>query len=209
MRGYVTCADCGASLTACWSKGTHKHYAYYLCPNKVGGCPSYGKSIRREQLESEFDELLQKIQPSESLFKVAKAMFTAHWNHQLSQMEVPAKALKLQAAKIETQVSQLLERILDASVPSVISAYESRIPKLEEEKLVIREKLMSGAKPANSFEKSLRTVLSFLANPYSLWVSGCLEERRTVLKLAFAGHLQYARGEGFRTVNLTFPFKVL
>ncbi|MFF9554193.1 recombinase, partial [Methylobacterium fujisawaense] len=60
-----------------------------------------------------------------------------------------------------------------------------------------------------SFDLRLRTALGFLANPCQLWQNGMLEDRRAVLKLTFADRLRYKRGEGFRTANLTLPFKVL
>ncbi|WP_371349051.1 zinc ribbon domain-containing protein [Ancylobacter sp. IITR112] len=34
LRGYVLCADCDTPLTACWSKGSHGRYPYYLCPKR-------------------------------------------------------------------------------------------------------------------------------------------------------------------------------
>lgn len=49
LRGFVVCADCGTPLTACWSTGKTKRHAYYLCPKR--GCASYGKSIRKDQIE--------------------------------------------------------------------------------------------------------------------------------------------------------------
>jgi len=42
-----------------------------------------------------------------------------------------------------------------------------------------------------------------------LWVSERLEDKRTVLKLAFAERLAYTRNEGFRTAVPALPFKVL
>ncbi len=51
--------------------------------------------------------------------------------------------------------------------------------------------------------------LEFLGNPQKIWVSEYLNDKQTVLKLAFAGKLAYARNEGFRTVNLSLPFKWL
>ncbi|MBL8598680.1 MAG: hypothetical protein JNL14_13170 [Devosia sp.] len=91
---------------------------------------------------------------------------------------------------------------MDASIPSVIAAYESRIAALERDKLAVAEKLAHGIQPRASFDDTLRTALAFLANPWSLWASGNLEARRAVLKLAFLGRLEYARNEGLRTPNL-------
>jgi len=63
--------------------------------------------------------------------------------------------------------------------------------------------------PGRSFDETLRTSLDFLANPCNLWSSERLEQKKTVLKLAFADRLSYVRNEGFRTPDLALPFKVL
>jgi hypothetical protein len=48
-----------------------------------------------------------------------------------------------------------------------------------------------------------------IANPYKSWVSEELEHKRAVLKLAFVNRPAYVRNEGFRTVELALPFKLL
>ena len=207
LRGYVACACCQTPLTACWSKGSHAKHPYYLCPKR--GCDAYGKSIRRDKIEGEFETLLKGVQPTERLFDIASGMFRDLWDHRLSQGQAQAKALGAQLVKVERDVSKLLERVLDASVPSVISAYENRIRKLEEERLVIQSRMTEKARPATKFDDALRTALGFLASPWNLWNTGRLEDRRTVLKLAFASRLQYTRNEGFRTAELSLPFRVL
>lgn len=136
-------------------------------------------------------------------------MFEQLWNHRLSQADGQAKALGAQLVKTERQVSQFLERILDTSVPSVITAYEERIRKLEEDKLLIKERMANAGRPAGDFNKALRTALDFLGNPWNLWKSGRLEDKRAVLKLTFANRLQYSRSDGFRTADLSLPFKAL
>ena len=65
------------------------------------------------------------------------------------------------------------------------------------------------ARPATSFERTLRTALGFLANPCNVWNSERLEDRPTVLKLVFTERLCYARKDGFRAVDLSLPFKAL
>jgi site-specific DNA recombinase len=207
LRGYVLCADCGTPLTACWSKGRISRHPYYLCPKR--GCDSYGKSIRRERIESEFATLLQSAQPSEKLFTVAERMLRKWWDGLLANGEDQKRALAAQLGKIERDVEKLLERILDVSEPRVLAAFEDRVRRLEDEKIVLRERMAKGSRPASNYDQTLRTALAFLANPWNLWRSGCFEERRTVLKLMFAERLRYARNEGFRTANLTLPFKVL
>src|SRR5690606_35115288 len=103
----------------------------------------------------------------------------------------------------------LLDRIVDAEASSVVSAYEKRIQKLEEEKLILQDRMAGSTKPKSGFEETVRTALNFLANPWILWRSERLEDKQAVLKLAFSDRLQYTREKGFRTANIALPFKVL
>ena len=90
-----------------------------------------------------------------------------------------------------------------------INAYERRIRQLEEKKIVINENIAKSGKPLRDFEETFRTALDFLVNPWNLWVSERLEDKRAVLKLAFADRLMYDCIKGFRTAILAFPFKYL
>src|SRR5690606_12297548 len=78
LRGFILCGDCNRPLTACWSQGKKEKYPYYLCATK--GCASYRKSIKREVLEGEFEAVLRDLQPTESIFRVVKAMFKDAWD---------------------------------------------------------------------------------------------------------------------------------
>jgi site-specific DNA recombinase len=143
------------------------------------------------------------------LFRVATAMFRELWDRRLTQGHEQAKALTTRLAKIDKEVSSFLTRIVESSVPSVITAYEDRVRRLEEEKHALKERLATSTRPATSFDGALRTAFAFLASPSNLWKTGRLEDRQTVLKLTFASRLRYHRGEGFRTADLALPFKVL
>lgn len=41
LRGFVQCGCCGNAMTAAWSKGCRKHYAYYRCETR--GCEAKSK----------------------------------------------------------------------------------------------------------------------------------------------------------------------
>ncbi len=207
LRGAVVCGDCGTLLTACWSKGRTDYHPYYLCRNR--GCDSYGKSIRRNVIEEDFERLLHTMQPSATLFKAAKAMFKDIWDHRLAMGAERVKELKTELGKVNQQVEQFLDRIADATVPSVITAYETRIKALEDRKIVLAEKIATTGRPVRSFDETVRTAIEFLASPCLLWTSDRIEDKRTVLKLAFADRLAYTKKQGFRTPAFSLPFKAL
>ncbi|MEO0384573.1 MAG: recombinase family protein [Pseudomonadota bacterium] len=207
LRGFVECDDCGTPLTACWAKGSHARHPYYHCPQN--GCASYGKSIRRADLEGEFETLLGTVKPHEAAFRTARKVFATLWQLRIDQAEKQSRDHRAELTKIDKQVDQLLDRIMDATVPSVIAKYEERIRELENRKLVIGDRIAENTTPKSGFEASLRTALEFLSNPWILWRSDRLEDKQTVLKLTFADRLRYSRDNGLRTANLSFPFKVL
>ncbi|GLO72457.1 hypothetical protein MACH17_39740 [Phaeobacter inhibens] len=208
LRGFVCCDDCNTPLTACWSTSkSGKKHPYYLCHAK--GCPSYRKSIRRDVLEGEFDALMQSLTPSEGMFAMATKMFRDAWGQRAGQMEADKRLIRTERNQLEKQIEGLLDRVVDADSPTLITAYEKRIEKMEREKLILDEKLQNQGKPMHTFEQMFEHALKFLSNPWKLWKSGNLIAQRTVLRLAFADKISFARNEGLRTPKTTLPFKVL
>lgn len=208
LRGFVLCGDCNKPLTACWSKSsTGKRHPYYLCHNRA--CESHRKSIKRDVVETAFEALLCKLQPTATLVKVVQAMFKKAWEVRLQQSQVIIKSLESKTSEIERQIEQLVDRIVDTTSPSTIAAYERRIEKLEREKLIAVEKLRSDTGPKRTYEEMFELALAFLATPWKLWASDRLEDKRTVLKLAFSERLAYDRKTGLRTPQVSEPFRFL
>ena len=207
LRNFIACADCNQPLTACWSKGRSARYPYYLCDTK--GCESYRKSIRRDQLEGDFEELLKEMRPSANLFALAFATFRDLWNDRLALAETLKREREARIKALDRSLRQFLDRIVETANNSVIAAYEARIEEIETEKALIADRLRNSGKPTTTFEETYRTAFTFLANPCKLWCSPRLEDKRAVLKLVFANRLAYCRKNGYRTAQTTLPFKAL
>jgi len=208
LRGFVLCGDCEHPMTASWSRSkSGKRHPYYHCHHK--GCPSCRKSIRRADLEEAFTDLLKSMTPAPAVVSIAKAMFKDAWEQRAAQADQTARLLRTKIADAEKQIGALLDKLIEASSPRVISAYEGRIEALEREKLVAAEKLENVGAPAHPFGEMFEHALEFLANPYDIWKKGNLTMRRTVLRLAFADRLAYTRNQGVRTPEYALPFKAL
>ncbi len=207
LRGFVLCGCCGTPLTANWSKGKAVHYPYYLCRQK--DCAAKGKSIRREVVEKEFEALLKALRPTEELFELASALFKDLWEQRAKTMKDQGKTMKAELSQIERKIAQLMDRLVEADSESVIRAYEKRIGDLETDRMVIREKIEKCGKPLATYEDTFEHSTGFLSNPWKIWENGSIEHRQTVLKLAFADQLAYDRETGFRTPEISLPFKTL
>ncbi len=207
LRGFVLCGDCEKPLRAGWTKGNTKLYPYYLCQTKT--CNSYGKSIKRVEIEGNFETLLQQLKPSKELFQLACATFKDAWDQKATTLKDQVEALKSQVKKLEKQIEGVVDRLVNTDNQTAITAYETRLTKLEREKIMMTEKAQITPKPLRPFHEMLELALSFLANPYKLWASERLEDKRTVLKLAFSTRIAYDRETGYRTPKISFPFKLL
>ena len=208
LRNMVACAECGNPMTSCWSKSkTGAKHPYYYCFEKT--CPERGKSIRRAQLEGDFEALLQNVTPAPSFLKLATALFKDAWDQRSKQAQRIAEACRAEILQTERQIGKLLDRIVSATSDGIINAYEKRVAELERHKILMSERAEKSAMPRHTFEESFELALGFLASPYNLWKSGKIEDRKLVLRLTFGELLRYDRKTGFRTPKTSFPFKVL
>ena len=204
LRGFISCGGCGKPVTAAWTKGRNGRYPYYLCHTK--GCSDYRKSIRKEQIETEFSELLQDLRPTQDLFFMAKEMFEDLWGDRQERAKADSGVILSEVKAIEHKVEQFLNRIVETDNATLVTTYEQQVRKLEEKKIELSEKVQKCGRPLDTFDDTFRTAFGFLANPHKLWESDRLEDKRSVLKLVFAERLPYYRNEGFRTTALSLPF---
>lgn len=207
LRGAVDCSDCEKPLTACWSTGKNKKYPYYLCFNKE--CESYRKSIKRDVLEGEFEELLKTLQPTKGLIKVAAKMFRDLWCATSLTNKDRMKSLKSDLGRLEGNMVKLVDKMIDTDNAIVTEQLEQRMERLEREKLLLGEKIEKLSKPQRGFDEMFEHSLTFLANPHKIWEKGNFKDKRNVLKLTFVERLRYSRNEGLRTPKTSIPFKAL
>jgi site-specific DNA recombinase len=207
LRGFVACDDCGRPLTANWSKGRQAAYPYYLC--RQPGCESRGKSVARAKIEEAFERLLRSMTPARELFELASNGLRYLWDRHVRSTSERKAGMKREIVELERKVAALLDRIVEADSTTVMKALERRVEELEQRKLVLAEAITKCGTPLRDYDSNFRTALGFLANPWNLWQSDRLEDKRAVLKLTFSDLLRYNRLEGFRTPEIAFPFKML
>lgn len=182
-------------MTAGWSKGRSKRYGYYVCQHK--GCSQRMKSIRKEKIEGAFEELARSLLPAEGLFAMAADMFRRLWERRLQTARQLKQTLGLELAKLDDKIDALTDRLMTSEVPSVITAYETQIGRLEVQKAKLRQKSTQSLEPQKSFEDMFGLACTFLANPWILWTKGGYHHKRLLLRMAFTDNLTYCREKGF------------
>ena len=66
---------------------------------------------------------------------------------------------------IERKSEQIMDRIVEADSPTLITAYEKKIRQLEEEKIRLDENIAKCGRPLQSFDETFQTAMKFLENP--------------------------------------------
>ena len=207
LRGFVTCGCCGNAMTAAWSKGCRKRYAYYRCETR--GCKAKSKSVPRAKMETGFADILKSLQPTHQFFEIAKAMFRDAWDMRMNQSEAQRSEWQRQLKAAEKQIDDLLDRIVDATRKPVIAAYEKRLDKLECEKIVLAERIEKAVPPKGRLEECMELSLKFLSSPWEIYEKGSYALRQTVMRLAFVEPISYHPNGVYGTPHLSFPFKYL
>ncbi len=205
LRGFILCSYCGNPFTASLSKGRSSKYPYYRCKSK--DCILTGKSIRKSDLEGEFEKLLGDAKPKPELLGLAKIVVLDAWNKKMNSVSDSSRHTKSKVADIEKEIGVLLSRIGKAKNENIIGVYEQKIVDLTLTKEKLDHQVAKFAHKTD-FETALKEVLEFLQKPLENWRDGSLQKKRTVMKLAFREKLRFDTRNGFGTANYSLPFEL-
>ena len=208
LTGFANCADCQKPMRSCDSRSaTGKLYGYYLCRTK--DCPSYGKSVRKEDIEGKFVSLLKYMRPTLSVVEIVRAMFADAGAQRAKQAESTVKALKCDLKRIDKEVEKFIEMIAASSSPHAARAYERKIETLEKNKVLTEQKLAEMKNLNRHLPEKVELALSFLSNPYKIWGLGDQSMRRLLLRMVFSDRISYDRKTGYRTPQASVIFRFL
>ena len=194
-------------MTASWSTGRTKKHPYYHCKNKQ--CDIHAKSIKREALEDAFKDILAKMKPSSEIIELAEAVIKDVWNDKKGIYNKVCVERERQLKALDADIDGFMGRLLETDSKAMIKKYEDHIQSLEDKRAQLSILNNERYNIDTSYESSLGTVMDFIKNPYSIWANGDLDEKRLVLKLAFAKRIPYDKNKGFGTASMTLPFTVL
>ncbi|MFL4471859.1 hypothetical protein ACERZ8_18980 [Tateyamaria armeniaca] len=79
---------------------------------------------------------------------------------------------------MDKQQDGLLERLVETTNPKAIAAFEAKIAKLEDEKLILTEKMRQNTKPRVTMGEIFELLSEFLSSPLEYirkWQSGSEE----------------------------------
>jgi hypothetical protein len=113
LRAFVLCM-CGRPLTASWSQGRNKKYAYYLCKNNR--CEHYSRSIAKKRLEEDFIRFLESISPIENFLATFKAIMIDSWENRHIALKQERKTYESKLKTLEGRREKLIKMRLENEI---------------------------------------------------------------------------------------------
>ena len=100
--------------------------------------------------------------------RVVRAMFANAWAQRSDQLIATKRALTQKVKKLEGEIDRMLDRIADTSSDRAALAYERKVDRLEEDKLLTQEKLAQMGASKGMASKTIELALGFLSNPWKI-----------------------------------------
>ena len=200
LCGLANCAQCKKPFRAYWGKGGK--YPYYGC--QTNGCPNKHKTIKRADIEGDFNGMLQGYTPKPGLISVAKAIFEDAWKKEYGDVALRFKKLAVQKESLGDEVAQLADKIAKAPTGSVLEEELSK--RLEEKAQDIRridEQIQNSPSPRIPYLTAAEKVLEAIKSPLQLWTSADINQKQTLFFFFFDERLLYEREKGYLTAQVS------
>jgi len=197
LRRLVICPHCGRFYTGSVSRGNGGAFAYYHCHTL--GCPAYGKSIRKKDLEDQFATLANSYLLTEK-FLVAF--------HEALEMVFREKTQNARKRKIfqEQRLQELQERRQRLFEMREDGSYnreefqERKIP-LEAEMATLKRE-MAEEEPACDWGGLIERAREFVRNFGQEWSTLPFDIQVRFQHVLFPEGISYDRKEGFGTAKV-------
>ena len=209
FKGHLKCGECGASITGerknkKRADGTINTRTYYRCTHRIVGSNCKQPSVREEDLEAQYKDLVDSITISEDFSK-----WSIKWLRLLNKEESSKEdSVRDQQVKRLQKIDKELSTLLDLRIQGEI---EADLFKLKKDILVKEQQELQKSIEISSANKDRRIdrteeLLHFCTRAKILFESGSLEDKKLVLR-TLGSHF-YLKDKKLE-VDLASPFKLV
>lgn len=205
LRGLVLCSACLYHLTGAWTRARGKLFPYYFCQN--GDCEFCKKSIRKDVIEGQFKELLEKNKLKSEVGDLIQLVFDQVWKEEITNIKVQEKSVENRKNVLENKVNQLTNMICDARTDKVKKLLEDQLVRVADE-LEECDKPISDLDLSIPYQNALNKAVGLIKNPYSVWEKLPVTEKHQLFYFLFEGKLEYSKKEGYRNDKLPYAVRL-
>ena len=189
LRHFVKCGCCGRPLTASWSKGRNKKYAFYRCQNKQ--CK--GVSISKSELEFAFVNFLDGLQPKQKYLKLFNEVVLDVWKEKQSQNYLLNASLEQNIKNLKDLKEQLEDAFIFKKTIGQ-ETYQRQLDKLDEQIMLAEMKEREAKLEGYDVESVLNFAEHVILNAARLWLEASDEQKQRLQKLFFPKGVDFKDG---------------
>ncbi|HSG31969.1 MAG TPA: recombinase family protein [Thermodesulfobacteriota bacterium] len=179
FRGLLTCAISGKAVTSDLKKGK---YVYLICrdPNNPGKKMFVPEKIVLDQIKDVFQSIRIEKDMLLSVTEHLKVMHDSEKDHQARAITELEKENK----DIQKKLDRLLDLLIDESITS--DDHERKCQELKNRQYDINEQIKKYLKADESFQVTVKTVLSLASKAYEIFESSNIEQKRKLINYVFS-----------------------
>lgn len=198
LRNFVRCETCGRGLTASWSKGRDRYYAYYHCQAKCRAV-----NIGKAKIEGLFVDELRLLQPSAGYMRLVNDRILHIWQGVRAEARERAAEANRQTKALTDKLDRLDEAFLfSKSIDQ--PTYERQRDKVREELTLAKIDQHSQATEEMDVEGLLAFAERILPRAADLWLQSSLDQRQRLQTLFFPEGIAFD-GSRFNRTAVTAP----
>jgi DNA invertase Pin-like site-specific DNA recombinase len=202
LRVFVRCGICGEAMTGGWSTGKNKKYAYYRC--RRSKCDL--NSIRRDDLESKFIQLLKRLTPAPELVAGFTSTVRGEWMRRQGDAEAAYAAIQQKLTKARQRKDKLVDLRLDGDMDQ--TTYKQQDERLTKDIEAAQVELRQAESQFLDLEGVLAFAEKIVTSPARLWLESSVDQRQRLQKTFFPEGLTF-NGQEFGTPSTSSFFSVL
>jgi len=191
-------------LSGTWVKGRRgKLYAYYIFPRLS---KMKWKTILRENLHEQFENLLERIQPKEELLTKFQEIIRQKIEERDNNRNLLVASHKDELKSIENKITRYTERIWKTEDDYLISNYESELKKLYQEKDELLSKIEDEKKP---LQTTKRIDYELIRNALQIRRNWSLDDKKRLIKNIFPEWIPVNEKQRIQTPQLSLVYTIL
>jgi len=198
-RGFMTCGECGCSITAEKQKG----HIYYRCTKSRGDCSQ--AYIREEDLEARLSEIFDPIKIEKEVMDFITGRLKELYNEDNQEQEKISKSLKIKLTLLKKEKKKLFRKMVNDQIDDQ-EMYNELKSDIEEKIIEISEQMSNLSQNTYDWLEQSSNLLKLANKAKKLFLQGNREEKRELLKSVSSNHV-LKDGKGHYTYKK--PFDIL
>lgn len=206
LRGLIKCSDCNEHLTAAWSKGRTKKYAYYACHNR--SCCVYGKSTSVDKVHDGFKKILKAQTMRPEVAKIVEGYMSEAWSEEVNDLKKQEAQKNVELQTLNEKIKQLTNLIVSTKNDQLRAIYETELVEVATKKEDLNNSRYEKLDLTIPYRTALEKAVGLLKNPYSIWQSVDVEEKQKLFHFIYEEKLQFSKTEGYRTEKIPTAVRI-